>query len=173
MLQPTQSSGAIYQYLPMGHRLHMQLRAVHEGNRKEHAKHRAEHVYRRRQARNAARCFAVNRGGVETADADRITNRARAQQTRKATLKNRFPEDEFQASRQTRRASDKRVRYELLEAFRVLHGVDDREVLAAHALAVLGGLVVVSRWVSTKHPVSLEWRARRGASHRSTDRPTD
>ena len=55
---------------------------------------------------------------------------------------------------QTRRASDKRVRYELLEAFRVLHGVDDREVLAAHALAVLGGLLVVSRWVSTKHPVS-------------------
>ena len=70
-------------------------------------------------------------------------------------------------------SSDKRVRYELLEAFRVLHGVDDREVLAAHALAVLGGLLVVSRWVSTKHHVSLEWRARRGASHRSTDRPTD
>jgi len=58
LLQPTQSSGAIDQYLPMWHRLHMQLRAVHEGNRKEHAKHRAEHVYRR-QARNAARCFAV------------------------------------------------------------------------------------------------------------------
>ena len=88
-------------------------------------------------------------------------------------LKNRFPEDEFPGVPGTRRASDKRVRYELLEAFRVLHGVDDREVLAAHALAVLGGLVVVSRWVSTKHPVSLEWRARRGASHRSTDRPTD
>ena len=57
-------------------------------------------------------------------------------------------------------ASDKRVRHELLEAFRVLHGVDDREVLAAHALAVLGGLVVVSRWVSTNHTVSLEWRVR-------------
>jgi len=50
-----------------------------------------------------------------------------------------------------RRASDERVRHKLLEAFRVLHGVDDREVLVAHALAVLGGLVVVSESVSSKH----------------------
>jgi hypothetical protein len=49
------------------------------------------------------------------------------------------------------RLSDERLRHKLLEAFRVLHGVDDREVLVAHAFAVLGGLAVVSRSVSSKH----------------------
>ena len=98
MLQPTQSSGAIYQYLPMGHRLHMQLRAVHEGNRKEHAKHRAEHVYRRRQARNAARCFAVNRGGGKTRGHQLEQKSSRAFNNNKTDSKTGFQRTSFQAS---------------------------------------------------------------------------
>ena len=39
--------------------------------------------------------------------------------------------------------SNQRVGYEVLEAGRVLQRVDDREVLVADALAVLGGLVVM------------------------------
>ena len=41
--------------------------------------------------------------------------------------------------------SDECVGHKLLEALRVLYGVDHGEVLVAHTLAVLGSLVVVSK----------------------------